>query len=164
MKQFEDRTLVVQINMNPAYLGEVLRRVLVAYGRKARSGGMEFALVFLVLPLVLHRDTRLSFPLKTNKYFSTWMAEHPEIQLALGQRVRKLVPYTREALAFMILHSDLIIDKDGNVSIAGKNHKNISERTETDSAQLIVDAEKLGKWMAGFPDAASLYSALNLTV
>ena len=63
------------INLNPAFCGELIYRTVGEYG-KALKKPIELPLSFLVLPIVLHKQTRDELPGKADTAFVGWVAGH----------------------------------------------------------------------------------------
>ncbi len=74
-------------------------------------------MLFIILPIVLHKDIRNSLPKTIRKNFYDWLEENDKIKLYLPEKIKNLVPYTREARAFLIYHEAINIDKKGNITV-----------------------------------------------
>lgn len=54
---WEQRPLEIAYLLNPAFCGEIVRQCIPSYTSEARVGS-TYTLTFLVLPIVLHSETR----------------------------------------------------------------------------------------------------------
>ncbi|WP_424170392.1 three component ABC system middle component [Terracidiphilus sp.] len=67
MKSWLQRPFELKTLFNPAFCGVVLSRVLAGY-EEEKADGMPFSLVLLVLPLCLHKETRLILSANSRGY------------------------------------------------------------------------------------------------
>jgi hypothetical protein len=123
-----------------------------------RSAPMAIELSFLVLPFVLHRETRESLPSNIRTSLPVWLAEHPIVQARLGERAAALRTFTRESLIAGGLHGLFSLAQDGiraNSDI--KRRVNAAVKSATDEVRECAKrAEFLGRWLekAGSPVTA----------
>lgn len=102
----EERTL-----FNPSFFSLLFWHA--ATGHMAEGGvRLSFATSFLVLPLVLHRETRESLPRSVTTSVPVWLGENPLVRTRLAERARILAPYTKEALMFGGVRGFLTISAD----------------------------------------------------
>jgi len=106
MQPWENRVVEEANLFNPAFCVALLARTTQEYGRK---GGQPFpfALSFLVLPIVLHRQTRSSLPASTLTALLPWIQHNRDQLVDFPRRVSGLRGITREALAFGVQVSSL---------------------------------------------------------
>src|SRR5689334_21046467 len=102
--------------LNPAFCSLILYEAISAYQKKNMQG-MPYALAFLILPVVLHRQTRNALPVSTNTNIHPWFQNNCEVRVGFAQRVRSMLPYTREAIIFGLQSKIIQIDDNGNISI-----------------------------------------------
>lgn len=94
----EERTL-----LNPSFCGVLLWQSASGYSSTG-SAVMPFELVFLVLPLVLHKETRETLPRSITTSLAMWLNDSPLVRTRVGERTRTLTPFTKEALMFGGMH------------------------------------------------------------
>jgi ABC-three component (ABC-3C) system Middle Component 3 len=99
MTRWEERPIEVANLLNPAFCGHVIYGCAEAHESEADKP-MPYALAFLVLPLVLHSETRSTMKANT-RHFEVWLSVNPEIKVGLATRARSLVPFARETLGFL---------------------------------------------------------------
>lgn len=159
MKQWGDRPIEIRNLFNPAFCGLVLFRGLTSYAAED-ARGMPFSLSLLVLPLCLYRPSRETLQRGRLSYFLKVVAEHPELQVGLGRRCTDLLPFTFEALAFLMQLNTLDVQSDGRF-LPGKGvRKTISGTSESVACQRA--AIYLGKQFARIGDRATVYSSLGI--
>lgn len=158
---WEHRSIISANLLNPAFCGEVIRIVGESY-QKNGNKNMSFSLVFIILPVLLHMDTRESLPRSTRKKLHDWLGEHDKLKIGLAERVKHLVPYTRESVLFLYRYNKLHFDSEGNLKIeATKSRKN--PIPTTDEIQDIFErATFLGRWMSTFPKDSMIYTMFGI--
>jgi hypothetical protein len=140
---------------NPAFCSVLLEEAIANFEEKAHKG-MPYALVFIILPIVLHKPTRDLLPRSTRTRLSVWLQRSTQVRIGFAERARRLVPYTKEALIFGMSHGAIDVDTDGNL-ICASNTKNLWERgTETYSCQ--NKSGLLGRWFALSGEARTIFT------
>lgn len=74
MNSWNKRTREVAYLLNPAFCGRMLYSAINAYSIKTKRA-FPFPLVYLVLPLVLHKETRANINSRTQLHL--WVQQHP---------------------------------------------------------------------------------------
>lgn len=72
IQKWENRTPIVANLLNPAFCGEILRRFIKSYNSKSEHN-TPFLLCFIVLPILLHKETRDNLPRSTVTHVLTWI-------------------------------------------------------------------------------------------
>lgn len=143
-----DRPIEVLNLFNPAFCSMILGEAVASYFEKTNAG-MPFSLVFLIMPVVLHAETRKSLPRSVRTKFHAWTRDHPEVLVGFAQRARSLNRITREAIMFGIKHGTL--ELSGNHIISKKKSwKAASPETQLPDAVSAVQraARLVGRWYA----------------
>lgn len=154
MLPWVERPIEVATLLNPAFCAILLHDAVEAYA-KEQNEGMAFPLVFIVLPLVLHKDTRNVLPPNHGRLVDLyqWVADHPLYLQNFVKRTRYLVPYSREGLIFSIKHGFIkvanAIGQEGYLSSTNKPFiQKPSWSKQSESAMCREKAQMLGKWFA----------------
>ena len=161
MQPWENRVVEEANLFNPAFCVALLAKTTQEYDRK---GGQPFpfALSFLVLPIVLHRQTRSALPGSTLTALLPWIQDNRDQLVDFPKRVSGLRGITREALAFGVQHQALALSGDGCLGL-GSRHRSATERRTglfTDEAHECVDrAGFLGRWFSSAGTTATIYAA-----
>lgn len=98
--------------LNPSFCALMLWEAARGYQSRAEAG-IPIPLAFLVLPIVLHRETRGTLPRALATSLPVWLADYPLIRTRIVERTRALAPFTREALLFGGLHGLLSVRAEG---------------------------------------------------
>lgn len=99
MTTWIDRTIEERALLNPAFCASLIWQFATAADEPGRRA-LTLAESYLVLPIVLPRNSREVLPRSTRTSLAAWIAENPSFQATLAVRSRAMVPFTKEALIF----------------------------------------------------------------
>ena len=124
---------------------------------------MGLPLSFLVLPLVLHKQTRDELPQKADAAFVGWVAGHGPLLAGLPDRALRLAPFTREALLLM-MQQGFLVAQGGGIVRGSKRLKSaaIADRTTEDTDEARSAAEMVGRWFARQGQTGLVMQALGV--
>jgi hypothetical protein len=146
-KSWEDRSIITANLLNPAFCGEVIRRTVISFNENDKGSAMPFVLAFLILPIVLHKRTRQKMPLRSSTYFHSWVEENEAVFIGFADRAKQMMPFTREAILFLMVQQAMTVDEDGFV-YASRYKKAIPRGANTEEInEIYKKAELLGKWL-----------------
>jgi hypothetical protein len=148
--------------LNPAFLGAIMWRAVGGYEMTATTG-MPFEFAPLVFPLVLHPATRVILPdIRTT--FPTWLQDHREVLIELPDRIRELVPFTRETLVFTMQLAVLIIDDEGRIRQGSTQLKGRSKYPglSDEIGDCWRRGEFVGRWLAEAGLSVTVYGLLGI--
>jgi hypothetical protein len=101
MNHWADRPSEEQRLLNPAFCSVLLWHAAHGYAMESHSrASMPFEESFLVMPMVLHRETRDSLPRNAVTSLASWINTYPLARATIADRGQLLVPFTKEALYF----------------------------------------------------------------
>lgn len=89
MQPWSNRVVEEANLFNPAFCATLLAKTTEEFSKKANQL-LPFALAFLVLPIVLHRGTRLALPGSTITSLLPWMQDNREQLVDFAVRVQRL--------------------------------------------------------------------------
>lgn len=142
--------------LNPAFCCAVIASAVGFYnGRELKA--MPLPLVFMVLPLVLHKTTREALPGSTRTSMVVWLHNNGSAKLLFHERLMALKPYTQEAIRFGFALELLSFGENGEVR-AKTTQADVNRYLEllTDDARdCVLKSKFLGKWFesAGNPNS-----------
>jgi hypothetical protein len=163
MRPWQDTPPEVANLLNPAFCGQILFRAVKAHMKESNMP-MPYPLAFLVLPLVLHGRTRQSIK-ATTKHLQVWLNGNQPIKVGLSARARSLVPYTRQALAFVNQTGAVNLALPEATLIAADRLRTVRNRKfpqSDETKECISKAEVLGKWFARANSTTTVYASLGL--
>jgi hypothetical protein len=120
------------------------------YSRETGEG-LSFPLAFLILPIVLHQETRQLLPRTTVTSLLAWIEDHQPQLVGFPDRVRRLRPITQEAIMFGLAQDTLRVSGGGLLTL-GSTRVVATNRTMalfTEDARNCVDRSSfVGRWFA----------------
>lgn len=149
--------------LNPAFCGAIMTAAVADYV-VGHTGGMPFALGFLVLPLVLHKPTRDILPRSTKTTLAAWALANPAARVGFAERCRSLSSFTREGTLFAANRGYLRFVADGamvpgTLSLSNK----LIEQVPSDEARACLKkAFLVGRWMAGAGSDSTVFMLLGV--
>jgi hypothetical protein len=149
--------------LNPSFCSCLLWQAASGYS-SAISALLPFDIAFLVLPMVLHRETRDSLPKVVTTSLAVWLNEHPLSRSRIADRARMLCPFTKEAMMFGGRHG-LFHLKNGAVMANSDWKKPIARnlKDSTDEVRICAKrAEFVGKWLAKAGSSSTVMAILGV--
>ena len=149
MTPWMDRSHEERALLNPSFISLLFWHATSAH--MAEGGvGLPFSTAFLILPMILHRETRESLPKTVTTSLPIWLNENQLVRTRLAERARTLVPYTKEALMFGGMRGFLKVSADAVSAEQGWKRKISAElRRSTDEVRSCAKrADFLGRWFA----------------
>jgi hypothetical protein len=159
MQQWSERNSAVADLLNPALVAAVIAAAAMEYER--RDGApLPFELSFLVVPLVLHRDTRSALPKGVNSHLARWVTSNPVLAAGFGARAKALAEPVREGIRFGLRQGAL--DLDG----ANLTGHRLQGRPAAigDIAQIIAKASFVGRWFTRIESSSTAFALLGVEV
>ncbi len=149
-------------NFNPAFCGELIARTVGEY-HMARAEPLNIAIVFLVVPLTLHRQTRDILPRRASTAFAGWIADHNAHLAEFPGRVHQLRPVSREALLFSLRNEVIAVEEGGLVPGAKKIARTSRPSPTTDDVSEARSAAALiGRWFGSQGMDASILQGFGV--
>lgn len=163
MMMWSERPAELANLLNPAFCGFLLYSAVKSYETEAGQG-MPYSLCVLVLPLVLHKSTRESFPRDVRLTLLAWLEQNQQVLVDFPLRVRNVLPYTREALLFVSVRDLLRAAENGRFEVgAGQTGPATRLTSQSDEVKNCVNRSLfLGKWLAQAGDPVTIYHSLGI--
>jgi hypothetical protein len=151
--------------LNPSFCSLLLWHAARAHAEADRGGGgIAFEECFLVLPMVLHRETRESLPTMVSTSLPVWLGRHPLALSTIADRAHSLVPFTKEALRFGGAYG--VLQFNQTVVRANPDWKRrmatALEDTSDEVRACAKRAEFVGRWFAKTGNAETVLSLLGV--
>jgi len=162
MKAWNQRNPIVANLLNPAFCGEVIRRSANSYN-KATNSNFPFAFSFIILPILLHKETRDRMPKTTRSYLFAWVEDNEDLFYNFSLRAKQMVPFTKEAILFLIQNELVEIDNKGQLIVTPKRIKKFSGEDLDEVNTILKKSEMLGKWLSHNSSINSVFSFFRIT-
>lgn len=157
MKPWGERPPEVAHLFNPAFCALLLREAARGFAEESPSG-MPHPLLFLLLPIVLHKATRESLPVSIATKMHPWLQEHQEARIGFSHRCAAILPHTREAILFAVNAQMVALSQDGSIQAPRLRLKQLSWPADSESAICRKRAHFLGRWLALAGDVATIFA------
>lgn len=160
MKNWNLRTHEVAFLLNPAFCGRVLCSTIKTYNEKANRA-LPFPLIYLVLPLVLHKETRANINSRTQ--LQLWVQRYPQLLIDFPKRARELVPITNESVEFLLQTGNIILTPNGELEMS-PTLKSLSKTKFVDDeiSECLKKGEHVAKWFVAAGKAETIYIELGV--
>lgn len=158
MLRWEDRSPEIASHLNPAFCSLLLFEAVSGYSERSEQG-MAYPLAFLVLPIVLHKQTREALPRNTRTKLHMWIQRSPASQIGFVRRVQSLRSYTQESLIFALQHGALDVDDAGRLVTTKHSMPILPVPSDSEPNDIRKRAAFLGKW---FADAGEVGTVLAM--
>ena len=151
--------------LNPSFCSILIWHA--AFGHitgSAISASLALEEAFLVLPIVLHEETRRVLPKTTATSLAVWVTEHPIEKALLPSTATRLVPFTREALLFGERYGIFNLTNSTispNDSWESKVRGSVNKATE-EVLNCAKRAEFVGRWFARSGSPSTVLSILGV--
>ena len=157
MTVWEQRPIEVANLFNPAFCGEIVRLCVKSYVNEAGIG-FPYILSFLVLPTLMYSDTRATMAARRYTFLYNWLQEHPYLRVGFAERVRELLPISKETLTFLLQIGALTLDNEAELSPTQYRRRRLNSQNEASIKDFYNKAELLGKWLARAGDVVTIYA------
>jgi len=125
---------------------------------------ISFETSFLVLPLVLHRQTRGALPRSVTTSLPVWLDENPLVRANIADRAKRLAPFTKEALLFGGMRRFLVLK--GSELISAMDYRNgianILSDTSDEVRSCAKRSEFLGRWFAKAGEGRTVLALMGI--
>ncbi|MDP2387040.1 MAG: DUF6521 family protein [Bacteroidota bacterium] len=161
LREWTERNPIVANLLNPAFCGEIIRRSAASYN--ANNGAkFPFAFSFLVLPILLHKDTRERMPRSTNSYLFVWVEENEDLFYNFSKRAKEMVPFAKESMMFLLQNKLIEINDKGQIEVPVKRMRKFQGEDLEECEMILRKSEMLGKWLSQSSNVNSVYSFFRI--
>jgi hypothetical protein len=159
--EWENRSVISASLLNPAFCGEVIRRVAISYNKSGDSQ-FPYVLSFIILHLLLHKKTRDVFPGNSSALFHLWVKENEALLMNFASRVRDMNEYTKEALMFLLKNNSISISDSGHVLVNYYRRKSPQGSDIEEVTDIFRKADRLGLWLRNTGATQTIFMFLKI--
>ena len=142
--------------LNPAFCSSIIYQVILEYQKKAKRK-FPFTLIYLILPIVLHKLTRERITSRTNMV--VWIQKYSDVLIGFPERAKSLVPFANESVEFLLQLKILQIIS-GELSVVKTLSKSkIDAILDQEILESYNKAENVGRWFAQMGAEENIYAA-----
>jgi hypothetical protein len=150
---WERRPLEERANYNPAFMACLLRQAAEGY-REQTQRPLPTPLAFLVIPLVLHRPTRIALPRIVSTSMPIWLQEHQFLREGFAGRTRALAPSVREAVLIALQTGVLRLAES---ALEAATEPGQPRRATSETRDISARAHFVGRWLGRAGDIETIY-------
>lgn len=160
MNNWSHRSKEIAYLLNPAFCGRLIYATIKQYNITSNKA-MPFPLVYLILPLVLHKNTREHISSRTKLLI--WVQQYPELLISFSQRTKELVEITNEAIEFLLQTNVLLMNDQAELEV-NSTSKTLSKYKFVDDEikECLSKSEHIGKWFANTGKVENIYIGLGV--
>ena len=160
MNNWENRPQEIAFLLNPAFCGRIIYTVVRQYNLSSKQS-FPFPLVYLILPLILHKKTREKISSRTK--LLNWIQTNPDLLIGYAQRASSLIEITNEAIEFLLQTGIIKITDNAELKINFKI-KGLSKTKYIDNEikDCLNKSEHVGKWFANTGKVETVYIGLGV--
>ncbi len=157
MQIWEERPITTANLLNPAFCSEIIRRCAKSHFDEIQKP-FPYVLIFILLPIVLHKATREALPRTTKKSLHGWLEENPSVKIHFATRCQQMIPFTKEAFVFLLQCKAIKLDEKGNIIVSSFRKKSMNYIEEEEINDCFNKSELIGKWFAKSGNPQTIYS------
>ena len=161
MTLWETRSTEVANLLNPAFCGELMLCCIKTY-MKTNKKPFPYPLVFLILPIILHKKTRTSISKTTREQLHVWIQLNQEIKIGLSKRIKDLIPFTKEAMTFLIQMGNLEINSDAGLIVNKYTIRKIPKDYTKEVDDCLKKSIIVGRWFARSGNPTTIFSMFGV--
>lgn len=156
MKSWFERSPEVSYLLNPAFCARILYGSIVSYKKECQRD-FPFVLSYLVLPIVLHKETRQR--IKTVTHMQVWLQKNQELLIGYAKRTKSLVPITSESIEFLLQNTTASFNGDNIVITHPLKPSKLKNISDEEMIECFHKAEAVGKWFARNGTVENIYQS-----
>lgn len=160
MKKWTERPSEIAYLLNPAFCSRLIYSTIRAYKDESQRD-FPFPLVYLVLPLLLHKTTRQSISSRTQ--FILWQQQNEYLLIHFAERAKQLVQITNEAVEFLLQTEYVSINESGELaSSPTKRALHKTKFADDEVKECIIKSEHVARWFVRAGKVETIYITLGV--
>ena len=140
--------------LNPALIASILAWAAIRH-RSSGRGEMPLAASLLVVPLVLHTETRRRLPTTTRSHLTKWLSDNQDLAAAFPSRARRFAPHVLEGLRFGLRSGALSLSETGG--LIGQIPPSPDLGADSELRAILTAAGLVGAWLGKAGTVANNY-------
>ncbi len=138
--------------LNPAFLAALIWSCTEGYC-SINEQGIPYPLLFIAMPVVLHKSTRTSLPRAISTSLAAWIGDNPSVHIHFLERATSLVPFIKEGVIFGVngqllnMSSSLILPRQPQIP-----RTRFLRESSDEVRDCMEKAKFVGRWFASSRD------------
>lgn len=163
LKPFEERSPEIAINLNPSLGSLILWEFVSGYETNSKSG-VPYLLIFFPMPLVLHKETRLTMPHSQTTRLQMWIGKEPQVKFDLAERISQVSPFVKEALLMAMNNGLLEITEEGNIKSRKPIKINMRRSCSPEVKDILEKSSLCGKLLGQIGDTTTIFLTFGVKI
>lgn len=162
MREWTRRPPEIKYLLNPAFCAQIVYAAIIEYNKRSKRN-MPLALIYLILPLSLHKETRERIKTKSRITLINWALSNQSVLLGFPQRTKGLIEITNEAIEFLMCSGLIhITDNGGFEKRTGAEDINQTSYISAEIKDCVDKAVYIAKWFANAGAIENIYTCLGV--
>ena len=146
--------------LNPAFCGRLLYSCIKTYNEITKRA-FPFPLIYLILPLILHKKTRQCIASRTQLII--WHQRYPELLIGFAERTKDMVQITNEAMEFLLQSGVVLLTNAAELEISQTSRPLSKTKYVNDEIRDCLNkSEHVAKWFAAAGKVETVYVGLGV--
>ncbi|EGR1391767.1 hypothetical protein ACCF70_000683 [Vibrio parahaemolyticus] len=147
--------------LNPAFCALVYASIVEGYNSTSKSK-IPIYMPYILMPIVLHKDSRRVIPTSTRSKFHIWLQNEPQITIGLTDRINSIESHVSKGSMLLNSHGFISMDDESRIFLKRKQHlKNMIEQSEFIS-EYTNSAKRLGSICGRFNSESTALALLGV--
>lgn len=150
--------------LNPAFSGLLVLRGAAGYAKETEKN-FPFIYSYLILPFVLHAETRERIPGTIITKLATWSERNADLVAGFAKRARELAPATRDGIFLLSSAGALTFGDAGALNVQLKessSSKFLNDVGLAEAGECAKKATFVGRWLATSGTVPTVLSSLGV--
>lgn len=161
MQNWSERAREIAFLLNPAFCGRILHSTIEETYSEQTKRAFPFPLTYLVLPLILHKETRANINSRTR--LASWVNKYPQLLMYFPQRTKDLVTITNEAIEFLLQTEKVVITANGDLEVSPIARTfSKTKFIDDEIRECLRKSEHIAKWFATAGKVETIYIILGV--
>jgi hypothetical protein len=138
--------------LNPAFLAALTWSCAEGY-YSTNQQDIPYPLLFVAMPVVLHKPTRVILPRSVRTSLAAWLAENTQVHVYFTERAASLIPIVKEGVLFGV--NGQLLSLDSSQISAAPRPRSMARflRESSDEVRDCMEKAKfVGRWFASSGD------------
>jgi hypothetical protein len=160
---WSDRPIEEARLFNPAFLAALSWACAEGYG-SVNTQGIPYPLLFVAMPVILHKNTRESLPKTIRTSLAAWLGDNPQVHIHFRERAKSLVPIVKEGVLFGA-NGQLLEFSSSRIIVAPRPRSMISflGQASDEVKDCMAKAKFVGRWFASSGDYTTVMALWGVT-
>lgn len=163
IRLWSDRPIEQARLLNPAFLAALIWSCTEGYCSIDQQG-VPYPLLFVAMPVILHKFTRESLPRTVRTSLAAWLGENTQVHIHFTERATSLIPLVKEGVLFGV--NGQLLNLSSSRIVAAPRPRSMARFLRESSNEVqdcMSKAKFVGKWFASSGDYVTVMALWGVT-